>query len=509
MIMKLQHDTEEPSEQEAEQEPEQYRHHDHHHHHHHEYQYRFQDQFQHQYPFLTGGSWTDSLPHTDHCNLFRNTDYAKTSLGPTSDWDPALRCYVSMLFADSRPACVYWGVEDRIAIYNQEFSLLLGAMHPAFMGMSFYEGFPEIADAVRPVFEASVNTRHSMQLPHSCLFVSRNGFLEETFWINQFIPIPGPNGEIQGTYNTGVESTQHILHERQRLVMDQIAALTLHSVSETLAKMMEALRGNPNDVCMALLYTYDDADCLTDHDLHLFGSIGVPSGHQLAPETAQLRTSNAGLVPYFRQAKALGTPVVLQESDGSLFDVAALLNGVEWCGFNEPARNISIQELRSSAGDSLGFYVQGLNPRRPYDVDQRESVADLTRTMEATWMSSVSTEQAQLRERALELRATDSERRLKLMAKHAPIGLVQISMDQTIEWANVSLVFRRNARDSLFHWADQERRINSTTSLATIARNLKCQNFTMPFLQRKGSRWPRPSNPYNMRVWSVRCTNYV
>lgn len=43
---------------------------------------------------------------------------------------------------------------------------------------------------------------------------------------------------------------------------------------------------------------------------------------------------------------------------------------------------------------------------------------------------------AKLREHALERRATDSENRLKLMARHAPIGFVQISNDGNIEWAN-------------------------------------------------------------------------
>ena len=386
--------------------------------------------------FLDGGCWTETLPQDEHCQLFRDTDWSKTSLGSISDWDIGLRFYTSMLFADNRPACIYWGPEERIAIYNQEFSVILGAVHPKLMGMSFYEGFPEIAEAVRPVFQAGIKTRRTVQLPDSCLYVERNGFLEETYWTNQFIPIPGQNGEIQGVYNTAIESTQQVVHERQRRVKDQIVTLAAHAVSEMLVMVMEALRGNPNDVCMALLYVYEESDLYGDDDLRLGGSIGVSEGHCLAPRTAHLRTGNGGLVPYFRQAKASGKPVVLSESDGTLADVTALLDGVTWCGHGEVPRHISIQELRSNLGDSLGFYVQAMNPRRPYDDNYRKSVADLTRAIEARWLSSLSTEQAKLREQALERRATDSENRMRLMARHAPIGFVQIDMDGRIEWAN-------------------------------------------------------------------------
>lgn len=120
--------------------------------------------------FLQGGCWTDTLLQDEHFHLFRNTDFAKTSLGPVSDWDTSSRFYTSMLFADSRPACIYWGPEERIAIYNQDFGVLLGALHPKYMGMSFFEGFPEIAEAsILSLRQVSAQNEQSSVRTHACI----------------------------------------------------------------------------------------------------------------------------------------------------------------------------------------------------------------------------------------------------------------------------------------------------------------------------------------------------
>lgn len=52
--------------------------------------------------------WTDCIPRTDHNALFLDYDFSSTTLGPKSEWGPALKSYTTMVFADSRGACLYW-----------------------------------------------------------------------------------------------------------------------------------------------------------------------------------------------------------------------------------------------------------------------------------------------------------------------------------------------------------------------------------------------------------------
>ena len=55
------------------------------------------------------GNWTDMLsPRTDHIAFFLDTNWTSTSLGSLTDWPMSLKLMTSKLFADPRPACIYW-----------------------------------------------------------------------------------------------------------------------------------------------------------------------------------------------------------------------------------------------------------------------------------------------------------------------------------------------------------------------------------------------------------------
>jgi len=72
---------------------------------------------------LASDDWHKNLPDNDHVRFFRSTDWSTTLLGPLKGWHLALRLHTFTLFADSRPACVYWG-PGKTAIYNEHFAIL-------------------------------------------------------------------------------------------------------------------------------------------------------------------------------------------------------------------------------------------------------------------------------------------------------------------------------------------------------------------------------------------------
>jgi len=124
-------------------------------------------------------SWADVLPKTAHVELFRGVDFGATTLGPISEWGPALRSYATMVFADSRPANVYWGPE-RIALYNEEFAPLLAEAHPNMMGKPLKVALPTISGETDLIFHQAAATSRAVAVDDLSLYVVRQGLLEET-----------------------------------------------------------------------------------------------------------------------------------------------------------------------------------------------------------------------------------------------------------------------------------------------------------------------------------------
>ncbi|KAH9842300.1 autoinducer 2 sensor kinase/phosphatase luxQ [Teratosphaeria destructans] len=375
-------------------------------------------------------SWTDCIPTTDHNQIFLDCDYGRTTLGPIAQWGPALRIYASMVFADGRGAGVYWG-RDKTAFYNEKFAATLGSKHPALMGRGLFEVFPEVEQMFGPICEKAAATRQTFEVNDVHLFLERNGYLEETFFVGQYIPLAGDSGEIEGFYNTVFESTQQRVEERRRRVVDNIAAIPTLSVKETLDKFGDALRSDPEDISAALIYSLDESVQGDADNLLLCASIGFPEGHPGAPQQLRFETSGEGFAPWFREVHLSRKPCVLKATDERY---RALFVDVLWCGFGETPRELVIYPLAIS-GTFLGFYVQGTNPRRPFDEVAERGVTDLVNRMEVKWVNAITTEEAQLREQMLQQKLGDSESRLQHMAQNAPVG-IQVNADRLISWAN-------------------------------------------------------------------------
>ncbi|OQO00924.1 hypothetical protein B0A48_13613 [Cryoendolithus antarcticus] len=378
----------------------------------------------------SGHAWTESVPNTEHNALFLNYDWTKTPLGRLSNWDPILRSYACMVFADSRGACLYWGPK-LVALYNAEFAVFSGGAHPKLMGATFTAAFPELVDSIQPMFTAIYHTGQAVSVDNIELMTVRHGFLEEAYFVGQFVPVWGMSGIVEGVYNTTYESTSKVLAERRRRVTELVANMESYPVERTLTEFIQALRSNPRDITVALMYTYEALVGEGMPNLTCAGSIGIPEGHKCAPQTALLETDQAGLIPLFRKARNSSTPVVMNEtnSDMTLFD------GVAWAGFGEPSRTIVICALEIS-GNLQGFFLVGTNPRRAYDEATESSITDIAARIKLKWAESISKAQARKREAVLERLVSDSETRLQHMAHSAPVGMCQIGLDSRIAWAN-------------------------------------------------------------------------
>lgn len=141
-----------------------------------------------------------------HFKYFHNVDWAATPLGPMRTWCMQLRCIVNIMMNDNHPAVLYWG-EEMIMIYNEPYVELLGLLHPC-MGASAKVALSDYWSHFQP-FANHINATGQTLSQHDMpLFIDRHGFLEETFYSFQFVPILDSEGYVAGYYQPHVETTK-------------------------------------------------------------------------------------------------------------------------------------------------------------------------------------------------------------------------------------------------------------------------------------------------------------
>lgn len=102
---------------------------------------------------------------------------------------------------------LFWG-EQVTMIYNEAYVRLIGSMHPTAMGESarqvasdYWHTFQPLIDRIR----ASGLSLCDNEIP---IFIDRHGFLEETYWSFQFIPVLDKDGHVAGYFHPLFETTR-------------------------------------------------------------------------------------------------------------------------------------------------------------------------------------------------------------------------------------------------------------------------------------------------------------
>ncbi|RMY18349.1 hypothetical protein D0867_05390 [Hortaea werneckii] len=400
-----------------------------------------------------------------HIRFARSIDWASTSLGPIELWSSDLRQMCNLIMASPHPAAMYWG-DDLIALYNEAYILLAGQKHPKLMGMSYRDAWAEIWSEVEGVFANARLTGEATMKDDDCLFIMRNGYLEETYFSWSIIPMVGRDGTVMGLYNPAFEKTRRKIAERRMLTLREVGERTASArdVKGFWSQVMGAFDFNEYDSPFLLLYSVmDDADSdassmhsasvLGARQCSLEGALGVPEGHVAAPAQIDLRSGMEGFGPVFREVMKTDKPVLLHVGSKDL--PAKLLDGLEWRGFGDPVRTVVVCPIHPTTGENtLGFLVLGVNPRRPYDDDYSLFVQLLSRQL-ATSLASVVLFEEEIRrgQKAAKLAALDrielseqlaartqeaieSETKFTRMAEFAPVGMFIADSRGKLTYAN-------------------------------------------------------------------------
>ena len=363
-----------------------------------------------------------ATPMSDHIKAFRDTDWAQTPLGPMSEWPSGLRCAANVVLCNTQPTILLWG-DEATMIYNQASVQILGTLHPC-LGKSARTAtdfFPAIGHLLNHIGSTGVALAEH-DLP---VFIDRHGFLEETYWSYQFIPLLDDEGYVAGYFNTMFETTRHHLLERRVSSLVELGTQTSRARDfvSYWDLALDTLTCNEKDVPFALLYSVEDP---SDFDASspdvaslmgtciLKGSIGVEADHPIAPSTISIRDSSYCLHSFLVEVvKSREATVVCLEK---LSLPESVLAGIDWKGFGEQCRTLIVCPIMPTTGDQIeGFLILGINPRRPFDDHYQRFVHVMMRLL-ATSLASIVLidEEVRQRETAIQNAASVQE---QLLAK--------------------------------------------------------------------------------------------
>lgn len=205
-------------------------------------------------------------------------------------------------------------------------------------------------------------------------------------------------------------------------MLNKLAAVPAQTVDAVTAHVLATLATNSNDVPLAMLYQRRvDKEAAT---LQLQGQIGLPEGHQLLVDVAEI-SGTEGLIPDLRHAGS--EPLFIDHDDR--FD------SVSWQGWGAPSKKIAILPITSLDG-VFGYLVIGSNPYRPFDDAFRQFTRDLSRMVSAIFTAAINFELAEKRREQLESDLAFSNLQLRHLVEHASVGMCHVSVDGQLLWAN-------------------------------------------------------------------------
>jgi len=293
--------------------------------------------------------------------LMRTKDWSATPLGPARSWPQSLRTAVSICLDSRFPILVWWGPE-LIMIYNDAYSQILGAKHPAALGARGEDCWPEIWDTIRPMLSGVLQRGEATWADDLLLLLERNGYPEECYFTFSYSPIRDESGGIGGIFTPVKETTERVIGERRLRTLRELAARKSQSKSEqeTWDLAAKTLAENPYDLPFAVLYR-------TSRDAAVAEPVafaGLPDNHPWK-HSVDLDRDQSPLARALTLALRDGEPHILD-------DLASLQADVPAGSWQAPAQQAMALPIKLPGQDAAaGVLFSAVNPRKHLDQNYR------------------------------------------------------------------------------------------------------------------------------------------
>ncbi|MEP7245518.1 MAG: ATP-binding protein [Gammaproteobacteria bacterium] len=345
--------------------------------------------------------------HGEMAALIRQKDWSHTPLGPLEDWPQSLRTTVSLCLASNFPINIVWGAEHT-QIYNDGYRVACGEAHPRALGENYSVTWASAWPAIGEPFARALAGETSY-LQNQRMFLTRNGYLEETFFTFSHSPIRDESGGIGGLFHPVTETTATMLAERRtRALRDLGTSLGAASDEADLAaRVLSVLARFEFDLPFVLFYQLDpgtSAFRLVTKDAAAMAARGAPT------------CLAAGATSPGPFADALRSSQMIE-----VRDLSSTLEGWYSGPYEEPPNRAFVLPIPvPGAQRTPAVIVAGASPRLPMDESYR-SFYDL---LVVTISSALAT-----------VRAREDERR-------RAEALAEIDRAKTAFFSNVSHEFR-------------------------------------------------------------------
>jgi signal transduction histidine kinase len=361
--------------------------------------------------------------------LIGEKDWSKTPLGAAENWPLALQMMRDLLLANRFPLLLWWG-PDYIQLYNDAYSPIPGAKHPAkSLGQPARECWPEIWHILKPLIDTPFGGGKSTWIEDLELEVHRSEFTEETHFTVAYSPVPdatAPRG-IGGVLATVHEITSKVIGERRLALLRDLAARTTEgrTADDACSIAAETLAKDPKDLPFSALYLLDSER----KRARLVCTAGVEGGQPASPFSidiadsdivdskiadSKIADSNNELGHFLGLAMQQNTIVTIE----NLWPLLTVVPPGPW---SDPPRSAVVVPIPSTkTGEIRGFVIHGVSARLELD-DNYRTFFHLIAAQIATAISNAE--------------AYEEER------KRAE-GLAEIDRAKTVFFSNVSHEFR-------------------------------------------------------------------
>ena len=146
--------------------------------------------------------------------LFRQTDWPASPLGPSEMWPTSLWSMVAFALNSPLAVAVVWG-NELTTIYNDAYSKILGDKHPAVFGKSFRDLWPDFWENARPLVEKAYAGEPSF-FEDAAYTIQRESRPEDAWVTFSCSPLFDEGGKIQGMAAVCIDTTEKVLLERAR-----------------------------------------------------------------------------------------------------------------------------------------------------------------------------------------------------------------------------------------------------------------------------------------------------
>jgi GAF domain-containing protein/CheY-like chemotaxis protein len=296
--------------------------------------------------------------------LMRALDWAKTPVGPISQWPQALRTAVSICLNSRFPMVLWWGQPAYTMFYNDAYRPVLGrTKHPGWLGRSGRECWHEIWDLVGPMIDSVFATGEATWSEDLLLIMDRNLPREEVYFTFSYSPIYVESGRVGGVFTACTETTERVVGERRLRTLSDLAARTseARTAEEACQLAWQRLAIRDSEVAFALVYLLS-ADGTQAH------LVVDPTGldPRASPKVIALSDAADEAEDWpLAEVAASGNAVLVTDLVGRF---GPLLGGM----WPEPATTALVLPLAPPGyGQLAGFLVAGANPRRVLDVPYR------------------------------------------------------------------------------------------------------------------------------------------